>query len=148
MLSAPARSLDAPGRALALLALTDRYTRCAVQTYPAAAPYVGYRADLCALLANLCFGRADLSDALARVGGAELLLSQTRVDEAAPMAREWALWGVRNVCEVSPVAHERLHGLDALHAADDDRELRGRGVRVQLGPDGKPTIHHDSAPSS
>ena len=108
---------------------------------PTSAPYVGYRADLCSLVANLAFRDGAAADAIASAGGAELLLAQARVDEEAPMAREWALWGVRNLTESSEVAHERLRGLDAIQPQSDP-ELSKRGISVELRPDGKPALRH------
>lgn len=36
------------------------------------------------------------------LGGVELILSQCQLDEHSPLAREWGLWAVRNLCEGSP----------------------------------------------
>lgn len=38
------------------------------------------------------------------LGGVELVLAQCQLDWASPLAREWALWGVRNLCEGNPAA--------------------------------------------
>lgn len=62
--------------------------------------YVGHRGDLVAVLANGAFRRPRvISELLVPLGGLELLLAQTHLDEDSPLAREWALWGVRNMCE-------------------------------------------------
>ena len=41
------------------------------------------------------------------LGGVELVLAQCQVDGESPLAREWALWGVRNLCEGNPAAQVR-----------------------------------------
>lgn len=38
------------------------------------------------------------------VGGVELVLAQCQLDRNSPLAREWALWAVRNLCEGNPAA--------------------------------------------
>ena len=38
------------------------------------------------------------------LGGVELVLAQCQLDRESPLAREWALWGVRNLCEGNPRA--------------------------------------------
>lgn len=41
------------------------------------------------------------------LGGVELVLAQCQLDRDSPLAREWALWGVRNLCEGNPAAQVR-----------------------------------------
>ena len=47
--------------------------------FPKQSPYKGYRCDLVALLANLCFRRHAVQDAVQQLGGVELILSQCQV---------------------------------------------------------------------
>lgn len=44
-------------------------------------------------------------------GGVELLLCQCVIDDASPMAKEWALLALRNLCESCVGAHERIRAL-------------------------------------
>ncbi len=44
-------------------------------------------------------------------GGIEILLSQCVIDDASPMAKEWALLAIRNLCEGCTAAHERIKTL-------------------------------------
>lgn len=53
------------------------------------------------------------------------------MDEQSPLAREWALWAVRNICEGSDVARSAISELKACSALDSD-ELRQAGVEVRL----------------
>lgn len=41
---------------------------------------------------------------MGRLGGVELVLAQCQLDRQSPLAREWALWAVRNLCEGNPEA--------------------------------------------
>ena len=47
--------------------------------YPKQSPYQGYRCDLVALLANLCFRRTAVQKKVQQLGGVELILSQCQV---------------------------------------------------------------------
>ncbi len=67
--------------------------------FPAEAPYDGYRGDLVSVLANGAFRRRAVVSEVLSYGGLELVLAQTNLDDRSPLAREWALWGVRNMCE-------------------------------------------------
>jgi ataxin-10 len=95
-------------------------------------PYNGYRSDLLAVLANAAHKRPCVQAAVADVmGGVELVLSQCQVDHSSPLAREWALWAVRNLCEGSEAARGAVSALRATAALDSD-ELRKAGVKVSL----------------
>lgn len=67
--------------------------------FPTEAPYDGYRGDLVSVLANGAFRRRAVVSEVLSYGGLELVLAQTNLDDRSPLAREWALWGVRNMCE-------------------------------------------------
>ena len=47
--------------------------------YPKQSPYSGYRCDLVALLANLCFRCSAVQHKVQQLGGVELILSQCQV---------------------------------------------------------------------
>ena len=47
--------------------------------YPKQSPYKGYRCDLVALLANLCFRRPAVHEKVQQLGGVELILCQCQV---------------------------------------------------------------------
>jgi len=49
------------------------------QQFPRQSPYKGYRCDLVALLANLCFRRLTVQNKVQQLGGTELILSQCQV---------------------------------------------------------------------
>ena len=51
------------------------------QQYPKQSPYSGYRCDLVALLANLCFRRPAVQHKVQQLGGVELILSQCQVQQ-------------------------------------------------------------------
>ena len=70
---------------------------------PTAAPFDARRA----VLANASYGRPAVKAEVQRLGGVELVLSQCQMDRESPLAREWALWGVRNLCEGNEAAQVR-----------------------------------------
>ncbi|EFJ48425.1 hypothetical protein VOLCADRAFT_60587 [Volvox carteri f. nagariensis] len=99
--------------------------------FPTRAAYMGYRGDLVSVLANGAFRRPLVVSELLSGGGLELLLAQTHLDEHSPLAREWALWGVRNMCEVSEEVQGRIAGLE-LQTAVETPELRQLGLKLEL----------------
>ncbi|GIL57752.1 hypothetical protein Vafri_12898 [Volvox africanus] len=99
--------------------------------FPVKAPYMSYRGDLVSVLANGAFRRPRVVSAMLAWGGLELLLAQTHLDEHSPLAREWALWGVRNMCESSQEVQARIAGLE-LQTAVETPELRQLGMRLEL----------------
>ena len=101
------------------------------EQFAAVQPYPGYRSDVLAALANAAHGRPAVQAAVSALGGVELVLAQCQVDDASPLAREWGLWAVRNLCEGSDAAREAIRELRAC-AAVDSEELRQAGVRVSV----------------
>ncbi|CAG9460310.1 unnamed protein product [Pedinophyceae sp. YPF-701] len=66
-----------------------------------------------------------------RVGGVEVILSCCQVDERSPMAREWALWGVRNLCEASDGVKARIAALRPT-APVQTEDLDRMGMEVEV----------------
>jgi len=93
--------------------------------------YRGYRSDILSAIANAAHRRPHVQAAVSACGGVELVLAQCQVDEKSPLAREWALWAVRNLCEGSEEARMAIQDLKAC-AAIDSEELQKAGVKVTL----------------
>ena len=106
----------------------DRKPPC---EYVTEQPYEGYRSDIVAIIANAGHKRKAVHEEVITCGGVELILSQCQVDYKSPLAREWALWAVRNLCQGSEVARNAIQELKAC-AAVDSEELRRAGVKVEL----------------
>ncbi|KIZ01153.1 hypothetical protein MNEG_6805 [Monoraphidium neglectum] len=128
------------GEHLRLLAPRAAALRAAAGA-PAAAPYPGYRADVICVLSNALHGRPAAQRAAAAGGAAELLLSSTQLDEAAPVAREWALWGVRNLCAGGggEEARARMAALQLQDVAAAP-ELERMGLQVKVDARGKLSV--------
>jgi ataxin-10 len=60
-----------------------------------------------ALLFSCSTGCPWVQAEVSALGGVELVLAQCQVDYQSPLAREWALWGVRNLCEGNVQAQVR-----------------------------------------
>lgn len=86
---------------------------------------------LVAVLANLSHRRPAVQQQVVSLQAEPLVLAQCQVDFASPMAREWGLWAVRNLCEGSDEARAALNELKAC-AAQDNEELERAGVKVTL----------------
>ncbi|KAG1658733.1 hypothetical protein FOA52_002748 [Chlamydomonas sp. UWO 241] len=98
---------------------------------PRRQPYVGYRGDVLCVLSNALHGRAAVAAQLVECGGVELVLSQCALDDDSPLAREYALWAVRNMCAVSAAARAAIEGLEVVGSVDTP-ELRRMGMRLEL----------------
>lgn len=59
------------------------------QQFPRQSPYKGYRCDLVALLANLCFRRLAVQNKVQQLGGTELILSQCQVCPCHLRTLQW-----------------------------------------------------------
>ncbi|KAF8772738.1 hypothetical protein HU200_005441 [Digitaria exilis] len=62
-------------------------------------PYIGYRRDLVAVIANCLHGRKKVQDEIRQLGGVLLLLQQCVIDEDNPYLREWGLLAVKNLLQ-------------------------------------------------
>ena len=58
--------------------------------FPRQSPYKGYRCDLVALLANLCFRRLAVQNKVQQLGGTELILSQCQVHPCHLCTLQWS----------------------------------------------------------
>lgn len=112
--------------------------------FPSFHLYIGYRTDIVATLANMCFRRPCCQDELLAQGGVEVVLSNCQVESASPLLREWSLVCIRNLCEQSEPIRQHIASLQLLDA-ERHPELEGLGLRVEIGSDGKPAIRHYDA---
>jgi ataxin-10 len=94
-------------------------------------PYAGYRADVVAVLSNMLLGGREVQDALMSAGGIEVLLNNCNLDESAPMAREWALWGIRNACKDNEGVQGYVAQFQAVDAVQSP-ELDKMGMQLEL----------------
>lgn len=117
-----------------------------VSLMPHSHPYMGYRGDLLALIANVVVGRPDVASKIcslpllpavpspSAIGSVELLLSQAQLDEKSPVAREWALLAIRNLCLVSEEARARIESLEISGGTDhviETEEMKKMGMRLE-----------------
>lgn len=94
-------------------------------------PYAGYRADLIAVLSNMVHGRRSIQDEVLAAGGIELLLNNCNLDDTAPLAREWALWSIRNMCKDNEAVQQYIAKFQAVEAVQS-AELDRIGKQLQL----------------
>lgn len=96
-------------------------------------PYLGYRSDLVAVLANIAYMRPEVQDEMQKLGGVELMLAHCQVDDESPFLREVALWGVRNLCEGNFSIQQKIEELQIVGTVDTP-ELQKAGVAIQHDP--------------
>ena len=133
----------------------------AAWVFPVSPPYPGYRRDVLSVLANLSYKRGWVAQRVAEFGrpnhgdsdgegegegegegtGVLLLLEQCQIADAGDeLLREWGLFLVRNLCEVSATIREQIEGIKAQGAPQADPALARQGIRVSAGEDGKPVV--------
>lgn len=101
--------------------------------FPRARPWPGYRVDCVAPLANAMFARPLVCDQVAKLGGVAIVLAATRGEDGDDYLREWALWGVRNLCAGSDVARGEIERMQP-QAAADSQQLAAMGLNVEVDP--------------
>ena len=95
----------------------------------------GYASSLLQLLAAASYGSVECAGAvLAQAGALESVLSHCKMSDHQPMQREWALMVVRNTCEVSADARQRISQLKAT-GVEQTPELKSMGLRTELDPE-------------
>lgn len=94
-------------------------------------PYAGYRADVVAVLSNVLLGGREVQADVMAAGGIELLLNSCNLDDTAPMAREWALWGIRNACQGNEAVQQYVSQFQAVDAVQSP-ELDKMGMQLEL----------------
>ena len=101
--------------------------------FPRERPWPGYRVDCIAPLANAMFARPLVCDQVAKLGGVAIVLAATRGEDGDDYLREWALWGVRNLCAGSDVARGEIERMQP-QAAADSQQLAAMGLNVEVDP--------------
>jgi ataxin-10 len=59
-----------------------------------------------------------------------------KVDEESPFVREWAIWGIRNLCEANPAIQTAIQDLAVVDVVDN-AQLAEAGIRFELAASGK-----------
>lgn len=119
---------------------SPRMSECSQDSFPQIAPYKGYKADILSVLANASFQNRPFQDTLVSCGGLDLILGQCKGDPSAPLAREWALWAIRNICEDNEYAQNAIKDLRACAPAVN-QGLDRTQLSVPVDPStGKPII--------
>lgn len=86
----------------------------------------GQKTELVRLLANITFKNKEICDHIS--GNNQLLfalLSCTQFDEGNPMVGEWAKFAIRNLCELSVEAQEKIKLLKAISLSPESEKLVG-----------------------
>jgi ataxin-10 len=102
--------------------------------FPCVRAWPGYRVDCIAPLANAMFGRPRVCDQVFELGGCGAVLAATRGEDGDDYLREWALWGVRNLCAGSDAARREIEQMQP-QAAADSQQLTAMGLNVEVDPE-------------
>jgi hypothetical protein len=104
------------------------------------------RSSVCRVVANACFGRSHVGDAVTRTELLGVLLGQTKIEHEVmrPITREWALLAARNACMASEEARAFVQALQP-RGIDDPEQLRSLGLRASVEASGGVTVSVDPA---
>uniref|UniRef100_A0A0E0IK51 Ataxin-10 domain-containing protein n=1 Tax=Oryza nivara TaxID=4536 RepID=A0A0E0IK51_ORYNI len=94
-------------------------------------PYIGYRRDVVAVIANCLHRSKKVQDEVRHLDGIILLLQQCVVDEENPYLREWGLFAVKNLLEGNEENQKEVSGLKMQEAVITP-EIADIGLRVEI----------------
>ncbi|KPA76075.1 hypothetical protein ABB37_08205 [Leptomonas pyrrhocoris] len=98
----------------------------------------GFKTECMRLVANLTYENNDVSLALAgRDAFLFSILSATRIDEENPGMVEWAEFAIRNICESSAAAREKIRKLSPQGLTEDSRAMLGGRYNCSFSNSGK-----------
>ncbi|KAL6649099.1 hypothetical protein ACP70R_013323 [Stipagrostis hirtigluma subsp. patula] len=103
-------------------------------------PYIGYRRDLVAIIANCLHGRKEVQDEIRKLNGIMLLLQQCVVDEENPYLREWGLLAVKNLLEGNVENQKEVSELEMQEPVITP-EIANIGLKVEIDKEtGRPKL--------
>jgi ataxin-10 len=103
-------------------------------------PYIGYRRDLVAIIANCLHGRKQVQDEVRKLDGIMLLLQQCVLDEENPYLREWGLLAVKNMLEGNEENQKQVSELE-LQEPVITPEIASIGLKVEIDKEtGRPKL--------
>lgn len=84
----------------------------------------GHKSELVRLLANISFENKAACRAISDNNDLLLcILSCTQIDELNPGIGEWSKFTIRNICELSDEAREKINGLKAISLSFESEEI-------------------------
>lgn len=102
----------------------------------------GFKTECMRLVANLTHDNADVNAALVeRDAFLFSILSATRIDEENPGMVEWAEFAIRNICESSSAAREKIRKLGPQGVTDESRAMLGGRYNYSFSNTGKFQVH-------
>ncbi|KAF8780211.1 hypothetical protein HU200_001879 [Digitaria exilis] len=107
-------------------------------------PYIGYRRDLVAVIANCLHGRKKVQDEIRQLGGVLLLLQQCVIDEDNPYLREWGLLAVKNLLQENEENQKEVSELEMQEPVITP-EIANIGLKVEIDKEtGRPKLVNTS----
>jgi hypothetical protein len=107
-------------------------------------PYIGYRRDLVAVIANCLLRRKKVQDEIRQLGGIMLLLQQCVIDEDNPYLREWGLLAVKNLLEKNEENQKEVSELEMQEPVITP-EIANIGLKVEIDKEtGRPKLVNTS----
>lgn len=115
--------------------------------FPRRNPYLGYRRDIVAVIANISHRNSLVQDRIREKGSLLLVLQQCVVDKDNPFLREWGLWAMRNLLEGNERNQQEISQLEVKESVNLP-ELQKMGLSVQIDPNTRRPRLVNESPSS
>ncbi|CAM6092059.1 unnamed protein product [Calypogeia fissa] len=113
--------------------------------FPSKNPYLGYRRDIVAVIANISHRNTLVQDRVREKGSLLVVLQQCVVDKENPFLREWGLWAMRNLLEGNERNQQEIAQLEVKQSVNLP-ELQKMGLSVQIDPNtGRPRLVNESS---
>ncbi|KAG5506351.1 hypothetical protein JIQ42_07969 [Leishmania sp. Namibia] len=102
----------------------------------------GFKTECMRLIANLTHNNVDVNAAIAeRDTFLFNILSATKIDEENPGMVEWAEFAIRNICESSSAARDKIRKLAPQGVTDESRTILAGRCGYSLSSSGKVQLH-------
>lgn len=102
----------------------------------------GFKTESMRLVANLTHENTEVSNALVEEGDLLFnILCATRIDEENPGMVEWAEFALRNICESSGAARDKIKKLTPQGVSEESKQLLSGKCNYSFGNSGKLQIH-------
>lgn len=107
----------------------------------------GFKTECMRLIANLTHNNVDVNVALVKRDTFLFnILSATQIDEENPGMVEWAEFAIRNICESSAAAREKIRKLAPQGVTDQSRGILAGRCSYSFSSSGKVQLHTQKPP--
>ncbi|KAJ2793192.1 Ataxin-10 [Coemansia helicoidea] len=98
-----------------------------------------FKRELIQIIGHAAHRNPAAQDLVRELGGLALVLDHTRIDDNHPYIREYAVVALRGLLDGNAASQACVESMEA-RGVSQDPQLTQAGLRVRLGPDGRPVV--------